>query len=52
MLLKRWEHYGVAERLWVLPLHGSLTSHDQSKVFTRHQGKRKIVVSTNVAEQV
>ena len=44
-------HYGVAERLWVLPLHGSLTSHDQSKVFTRPpKGKRKIVVSTNVAE--
>ena len=44
-------HYGVAERLWVLPLHGSLTSHDQSKVFTRPpKGKRKIVVPTNVAE--
>ena len=44
-------HYGVAERLWVLPLHGSLTSHDQSRVFTRPpKGKRKIVVSTNVAE--
>ena len=50
--IKRLANYqGISNRLWILPLHGSLTSYDQSMVF-RHppKGKRKIVVSTNVAE--
>ena len=51
-VIKRVANYqGISNRLWILPLHGSLTSYDQSMVF-RHppKGKRKIVVSTNVAE--
>ena len=36
---------------WVLPLHGSLGSGDQRKVFQRPpKNVRKIVVSTNIAE--
>ena len=37
--------------LWILPLHGSLSSYDQNRVFQRpKRGMRKVVVSTNVAE--
>lgn len=37
--------------LHVLPLHASLDTRDQKKVFTRPPpGKRKVVVATNVAE--
>lgn len=36
---------------WVLPLHGSLTAADQSRVFkVPNAGITKIVLSTNVAE--
>ncbi|SCV05950.1 LANO_0H18756g1_1 [Lachancea nothofagi CBS 11611] len=34
----------------VLPLHSALTPDAQKKVFKRFPGKRKIVVSTNIAE--
>lgn len=33
-----------------LPLHSALTPEDQKKVFRRYNHKRKIVVSTNIAE--
>mmetsp|Transcript_13881 Transcript_13881/g.18459 ORF Transcript_13881/g.18459 Transcript_13881/m.18459 type:complete len:805 (-) Transcript_13881:709-3123(-) len=37
--------------LVVLPLHGSLSSEDQARVFERPPpGKRKVVLATNVAE--
>jgi len=37
--------------LLVLPLHGSLTSFDQARIFRRApKGKRKVVVATNIAE--
>ncbi|KAI5961590.1 ucp12 [Candida pseudojiufengensis] len=36
---------------WILPLHSSLSSQDQKKVFkSPPSGLRKIVVSTNIAE--
>ena len=42
---------GRQDKFWVLQLHGSLSSHEQSRVFQRpKQGVRKVVVSTNVAE--
>lgn len=34
----------------VLPLHSALTPEDQKRVFRRYPHKRKIVVSTNIAE--
>lgn len=41
----------VSQRFQVLPLHASLAPADQRKVFpVAPRGKRKIVVSTNVAE--
>eukprot|EP00938_MAST-03A_sp_MAST-3A-sp1_P000445 g445.t1 len=41
----------VEDSAWVLPLHGSLGSSDQRRVFQRPpKNVRKIVVSTNIAE--
>ncbi|SMN22703.1 similar to Saccharomyces cerevisiae YLR419W Putative helicase with limited sequence similarity to human Rb protein [Maudiozyma saulgeensis] len=37
-------------RFVVLPLHSALTPEDQKRVFKRYGRKRKIVVSTNIAE--
>ncbi|CDO93522.1 unnamed protein product [Kluyveromyces dobzhanskii CBS 2104] len=34
----------------VLPLHSALTPDDQKKVFRRWKSKRKIIISTNIAE--
>ncbi|CAI5004379.1 BTE_HP_G0060460.mRNA.1.CDS.1 [Saccharomyces cerevisiae] len=34
----------------VLPLHSALTPEDQKRVFKKYHGKRKVVVSTNIAE--
>jgi hypothetical protein len=39
------------QRSWVLPLHGSLTSEEQRRIFQRPPpGARKIVLATNIAE--
>ncbi|KAI5961502.1 ucp12 [Candida theae] len=35
---------------WTLPLHSSLSSQEQKKVFQSSRGQRKVVVSTNIAE--
>ncbi|CCK69064.1 RNA helicase KNAG_0B06360 [Huiozyma naganishii CBS 8797] len=40
----------TSHRFVVLPLHSALTPEDQKKVFRRYGSKRKIVVSTNIAE--
>lgn len=38
-------------RLWVLPLHSSLTKDDQQKIFARPpEGKTKVILGTNIAE--
>lgn len=40
-----------ADRLAVLPMHGSLPNEDQLKVFQRAEmGTRKVVIATNIAE--
>ena len=40
-----------AEKLLVLPLHSSLSSQEQARIFmTPPKGTRKVVVSTNIAE--
>ncbi|SCU94473.1 LAME_0F07580g1_1 [Lachancea meyersii CBS 8951] len=39
-----------ASHLVILPLHSALNPADQKNVFKRFPGKRKIVVSTNIAE--
>ncbi|XP_061196392.1 uncharacterized protein LOC133204662 [Saccostrea echinata] len=46
----QWELEGRTDH-WILPLHGKLQTEEQNKIFkeTPH-GKRKIVISTNVAE--
>jgi RNA helicase HrpA len=36
--------------LVTLPLHGMLPPEDQEKVFLSHEGKRRVIVSTNIAE--
>ena len=42
---------GHQHSLQIIPLHGSLTSADQARIFRRApNGMRKIVVSTNIAE--
>ena len=40
----------LGESAIVLPLHGKLQPQDQQKVFMQYTGKRKIVLSTNIAE--
>ncbi len=38
-------------QLWVLPLHGTLLSQEQRKVFGHPpKGRRKVILSTNIAE--
>ncbi|XP_038074406.1 ATP-dependent RNA helicase TDRD9-like [Patiria miniata] len=38
-------------RLWVLPLHSTITGQEQARAFTRAQdGFRKIILATNIAE--
>ncbi|SZF05150.1 unnamed protein product [Blumeria hordei] len=45
------DHLCQIPNLYVLPLHASLQSADQRRVFSRAPtGKRKIVIATNVAE--
>ena len=45
------ESLQLEERIMALPLHASLTSEDQQKIFRpAPYGTRKVVVSTNVAE--
>ena len=39
-----------AAKCIVLPLHGKLQPEDQQKVFHEYDGKRKIVLCTNIAE--
>ncbi|CAI4047103.1 RNA helicase SKDI_12G4430 [Saccharomyces kudriavzevii IFO 1802] len=34
----------------ILPLHSALTPEDQKRVFKKYHGKRKVVISTNIAE--
>lgn len=42
---------GVSSRFYILPLHASLSPQEQRRVFpSPPAGKRKVVVSTNVAE--
>ena len=39
------------QRSWVLPLHGSLTSEEQRRIFLKPPpGVRKVVLATNIAE--
>jgi Helicase conserved C-terminal domain len=44
------EYAELSRSLRVLPLHSSLSSGDQKLVFQQFSGKRKVVLSTNIAE--
>jgi ATP-dependent helicase HrpA len=39
-----------AEKLEILPLYSRLSSDEQEKVFFTYEGKRKVIVATNIAE--
>lgn len=40
-----------SNRLWVLPLHSSITNQEQSQVFSKAQETfRKVILATNIAE--
>ncbi|SCU88872.1 LADA_0E12508g1_1 [Lachancea dasiensis] len=47
---RKLEKSSHSDQFVVLPLHSALTPDAQKKVFKRFQGKRKVVVSTNIAE--
>ncbi len=40
----------ISKKLQILPLYGRLSSSDQEKVFYNFPDKKKVVVSTNIAE--
>ena len=49
--LSRHSDYGNARRFTLLPLHSSISSAEQQRVFVRSaQEARKIIMSTNIAE--
>jgi ATP-dependent RNA helicase DHX57 len=51
MLEQSITHRETREKYWIIPLHGSLSSSNQQKVFaTAPSNTRKIVVATNIAE--
>ncbi|CAI5441244.1 unnamed protein product [Caenorhabditis angaria] len=42
--------FSQSQKYEILPLHSQLTSVEQRKVFNHYEGKRKIIISTNIAE--
>lgn len=52
MLSDHMESIGLSdEELKILPMHGSLTHHDQLRVFFHTpRGQRKVILATNIAE--
>ncbi|CAB3404304.1 unnamed protein product [Caenorhabditis bovis] len=42
--------FSQSSKYEILPLHSQLTSSEQRKVFNHYEGKRKIILSTNIAE--
>ena len=46
--IEQIERFGLADTV-ILPLYGAMSPEDQDRIF-RDQGKRKVVVSTNVSE--
>ncbi|KAF1765667.1 hypothetical protein GCK72_005620 [Caenorhabditis remanei] len=44
------QEFGQTSKYEVLPLHSQLTSQEQRKVFNHYPNKRKIIISTNIAE--
>lgn len=52
MIRDHMESIGLSEEeLKVLPMHGSLTHHDQLRVFFHApRGQRKVILATNIAE--
>ncbi|XP_022106993.1 putative ATP-dependent RNA helicase TDRD9 [Acanthaster planci] len=42
---------GPTHRLWVLPLHSTITTQEQARAFVKAQdGFRKVILATNIAE--
>ncbi|PAV87698.1 hypothetical protein WR25_03737 [Diploscapter pachys] len=49
-LLTNHQEFSQQDKYVVLPLHSQLTSSEQRKVFNHYDGRRKIILSTNIAE--
>ncbi|CAD6198421.1 unnamed protein product [Caenorhabditis auriculariae] len=48
--LKASQEFSNVSKYEVLPLHSQLTSAEQRRVFNHYENKRKIIISTNIAE--